>query len=176
MAWSPHTTQFLGLSSQPAMASGAEVAVTGPWVCEGSAVSSGPPATLSSPLRGASSQTCPGLDACIIAALSFLVSGRPRLSYPLRLGSMSPAGCTLWSGMPLPKPLVYPCFPLGLSCCPCLGIVALGTWKTRDLSCVWPPVRRDYQGVHRLWTWSEGLWEVFPSCPWCGLLAHGEGP
>lgn len=59
---------------------------------------------------------------------------------------MSPAGRRLWSAVPLPKPLIYPRFPLGLSRCPGLGIVALGTWKMRDLSCVWPPVRRDYPG------------------------------
>lgn len=45
------------------------------------------------------------------------------------------------------------------------------------LLCVASVVLSDYlDGAQTLDPGQRLGWEVFPACPWCWLLAHGEGP
>lgn len=93
------------------MASDVAMAITGPWMWEGLAVSWMPLLTLFSPFYRASSQTCPGPNPLHYLYFVALVSGPPKISYMLLLG-LSLAGHRMWCGLPLPRlPLCPPLSP-----------------------------------------------------------------
>lgn len=58
------------------------------------------------------------------------------------------------------------------------GVRDSGPWYLDNVElCVWPAVLRVCLG--RAQTLDPGQrpgWLVFPACPWCWLMAYGEGP